>query len=234
MEYRCSLIFTLLIASTLSHAEPLLLNTFYSPPMVNKEGNPNSGITYHTITEIFHRANIDYNIEYIPKPRALKSSKLRRNTCSFPVARSQLIEADFVWIGPVAISQYALYSKDSTDHTLFTIRDAVYDKIVAYEGYAITQEMKKQGFNLMLTKDLEDGIRMLRREGVDFWLSDIRSATTLSNELDIPISSSPFIFLTDIKYLACNKSITLRDVNALQITIDTMLSNGEISMSFKN
>ncbi|MCK6261799.1 hypothetical protein KP803_00765 [Vibrio sp. ZSDE26] len=236
MEYRQSLgtILLLLLYSMPSHAADLQLNTFYSPPMVNKEGDLNSGITHHTITEIFHRANVDYDLQFTPKPRALKTAKLRLNTCSFPVTRSQLIEADFVWIGPVAISQYALYSKESSNHSLFSIRDAVYHKIVAYEDYAITKELEKQGYNLMQTKELEDGIRMLRRDGIDFWLSDIRSAKSLSNELDIPLTSNPFVFLTDIKYLACNKKIKIEDVNSLQKEINEMLSNGEISMSLND
>jgi hypothetical protein len=45
--------------------------------MVNKEGDPNSGITHHTMTEIFNRANIEYDMLYKPKSRALKAAKLR-------------------------------------------------------------------------------------------------------------------------------------------------------------
>ncbi|WP_133153885.1 hypothetical protein [Vibrio sp. 10N.261.55.A7] len=232
MEHRRTLIMALLCISSVSYAEPLTLNTFFSPPLVNKEGNPNSGITHHTITEIFHRANIDYDMFYAPKARALKSAKKRLNTCSFPISRSQLIEADFVWIGPVAISQYALYGKEgSHSQDLFSIRDAVHHKIVAYEGYALTQQLEAQGYNLLITKELEDGIKMLRREGVDYWLSDTRSATTIASELEISLAPSPFVFLTEIKYLACNKEIPIQNAVKLQNEIDTMLSNGEISMS---
>ncbi|OIQ26585.1 hypothetical protein [uncultured Vibrio sp.] len=232
MESRCTLIVTLLCISFLSYAEPLQLNTFFSPPLVNKEGNPNSGITHHTITEIFHRAKIDYDMRYAPKARALKSAKRRLNTCSFPISRSQLIEADFVWIGPVAISQYALYGKDASDsNALFSIRDAINHKIVAYEGYALTQLLEDQGYNLLITKELEEGIKMLRREGVDYWLSDTRSAATIARDLEVKLSPSPFIFLTEIKYLACNKDMQTHDAVKLQNEIDTMLSNGEIRMS---
>ncbi|MGY3569910.1 hypothetical protein [Vibrio paucivorans] len=233
MEYIRKLIGVFVLFHSFAYAENIRLITFYSPPLVNEETNPNVGDTYDTVTLMFQRASVNFVIGHSPEPRAMKSARLISNVCSFPVARSQLVEADFNWVGPIAISQYALYQKQNNAPQLFSLQDAAPYKIVAYEGYAISQQLKEQGFNIMMTKEIADGLKMLRRDGVDLWLSDTRSAIALSDELGIELANQPFIFLTDIKYLACNKSVPAAQVTKLQQIVHNMIKAGEINISLR-
>jgi len=207
--------------------------TFYAPPFVNNESNPDLGTTYQIIIDAFNRANLTYDVEFSPKSRALKSARLKHNVCTFPVARSQTLEADFIWVGPIAISQYALYHNDPKPTTLFTVSDAKPFKISSYEGYGISNDLRTQGFNIQLTEGLDEGIKMLQNQSVDYWLSDTRTADTLAKTLEIKLTETPFVFLTDIKYLACNKKITPLMVARLQSEISAMITSGEVNISFR-
>ena len=180
------------------------------------------------ITKLFERASIHYEISHYPETRAMKSTLRVANVCSFPVARSQLLEANFHWVGPIAISQFALYQRHGQQNQLFSLQDATPFQIVAYEGYSIAQQLKEQGFKIMLTEEIDDGLQMLRREGIDLWLSDTRTAEALSDNLGIKLTNQPLVFLTDIKYLACNKEIPVEQIEKLQHQVSRMIKSGEI------
>lgn len=228
MEYLRRLIFVLVIWHSTAWAESIKLIAFYSPPLVNEEANSKVGDAYETVISLFQRSGIHFNIDYSPEARAIKSARLVDNVCSFPVARSQLLEAEFRWVGPIAISQYALYQQQLTKLELLSLQDASPYQIVAYEGYSIAQQLKEQGFKIMMTKEVDDGLRMLRRSGIDLWLSDTRTAMTLSDELEIELANHPFVFLTDVKYLACNTSVSEEQIYHLQQVIDQMIMDGEM------
>ncbi|RTZ17872.1 ABC transporter substrate-binding protein [Vibrio aquaticus] len=177
---------------------------------------------------MFERAGVGFVINHSPEARAMKSARRVENVCSFPVARSQLVEANFNWVGPIAISQYALYQKQPNQPQLLSLQDASPLKIVAYEGYRIAKQLKEQGFNIVMTEEIDDGLQMLRRDGIDLWLSDTRTAQALSEDLGITVANQPFIFLTDIKYLACNKEIPPSKIAKLQQQINSMIKAGEL------
>ncbi|MGF1755394.1 transporter substrate-binding domain-containing protein [Vibrio makurazakiensis] len=223
----------LLLSSLHSYADNIRLVTFYAPPFVNQESNPDLGTTYKIILDSFEQANLSFEVEFSPKSRALKSTKLTKDVCTFPLARSQLLEADFIWVGPIAISQYALYYQEPQPAHLFTISDAREFKIAAYEGYSVSQQLKEQGFNITVTDSVDQGIKMLEEKSVDYWLSDTRTAETIASNLAIPMTNQPFVFLTDIKYLACNKSTEPLFVAKLQSQISAMIASGKVNISFR-
>ncbi|MBW3695434.1 hypothetical protein EK599_06990 [Vibrio sp. T187] len=233
MEFKKLVCWLSLLVSFQLYAGDIRIVTFYAPPLVNKQSSPDLGTTYQIIVDAFNRANLTYGIEYSPESRALKSAKLKRNVCTFPVARSQILEADFIWVGPIAISQYALYHNKTEPSPLITIADAMPYQIVSYEGYPVARQLQEQGFKILLTKELDEGLKMLRRSSVDYWLSDTRTADSIADTLKIPVTNQPFVFLTDIKYLACNKEIAPLMVARLQSEISAMITSGEVSISFR-
>ncbi|MFM2587459.1 hypothetical protein [Vibrio sp. TBV020] len=180
------------------------------------------------VAQLFERASISFVIGHSPEARAMKSARLIDNVCSFPVARSQLVEANYNWVGPIAISQYALYQQQSNEPQLLSLQDASPYQIVAYEGYSIAQQLQEQGFNIVMTEEVDDGLQMLRRENIDLWLSDTRTAMALSEDLGIQLANQPFVFLTDIKYLACNKEIPANQISKLQTQVNSMIKTGEL------
>ena len=228
MEYLRRLIVFYALTSSMSYADNIRLFTFYSPPLVNEETSADAGDTYSMVTQLFERASVNFVIGHSPEARAMKSAQRLENVCSFPVARSQILEANFQWIGPIAISQYALYQAPNNKPQLLSLQDASPYQIVAYEGYSIAQQLKDQGFKILMTKEIDDGLQMLRRDGIDLWLSDTRTAQALSENLGIELSTQPLVFLTDIKYLACNKAIPANQLSRLQQQVNSMIRAGEI------
>lgn len=233
MEHLRRLIALYALLHSFAYAENIRVITFYSPPLVNYETSAYIGDTYTMITQLFERASVTFEIGHSPEARAMKSASRLANVCSFPVARSQLLEANFNWVGPIAISQYALYQQYHHDTQLLSLQDAAPLQIVAYEGYSIAQQLKQQGFKIMMTEEIDDGLQMLRRDGIDLWLSDTRTATALSENLGIKLSSQPLVFLTDIKYLACNKQIPASQIAKLQQQVNSMIKSGEIVLIAK-
>jgi len=228
MEHLRRLIWLWLCLIPSAHAENIRLITFYSPPLVNSETSTHIGDTYYMVAQLFERASISFVIGHSPEARAMKSARLIDNVCSFPVARSQLVEANYNWVGPIAISQYALYQQQSNEPQLLSLQDASPYQIVAYEGYSIAQQLQEQGFNIVMTEEVDDGLQMLRRENIDLWLSDTRTAMALSEDLGIQLANQPFVFLTDIKYLACNKEIPANQISKLQTQVNSMIKTGEL------
>ncbi|MDB1124013.1 substrate-binding periplasmic protein [Vibrio algarum] len=215
------------------HAEIRIL-TFASPPLVNFHKSDDihtnhhfTGFSVDLIDKVFNDTNSKYSIQSKPIKRALYETKAIQNTCTFPIDRTQDREAQFKWIGPVAINRYALYSAPNTPISLTTLIDAKTYTHAVYSGTAIANYLRERQFHMYETKSLLQGLRMLLSNRVDLWVADTNSAKLLAEQAHIAQLKPELIFFTSIGFMACNNETPNADLYKLDMKLKEMYQSGE-------
>lgn len=214
--------------------ERLTVYTYPIPPLVEVSRDADvKGNAWNVIQHILERNEVNYDVLIKPAIRGLVTVSENKNTCVFPVDRTQDRESSYSWVGPIAINQYALYSAPGTHIPLITLNDAKSYNIATYLGSSIGDYLKKGGFHVRLTGELKQGLLMLKYGRVDFWVADTNAAQQLSEKLDIPLGEPELIFFTSINYMACHPDISNSLLREMKQVLDEMYISGDIQHYLK-
>ncbi|MBD1388619.1 transporter substrate-binding domain-containing protein [Neiella sp. HB171785] len=220
------LILCLLLVTPASATIKLLVYDY--PPLVqiNRQAKP-TGHAIDLVTPLFLQAGVQYQFVKLPLKRAIQQAAQHKNTCTFPVFRTQRREADFRWIGPISVNRFGLYSLAENNHQLVTLNDAKAHKIGVYAGSAVANYLTDNGFSTYETSSIAQGLQMLKHGRIEFWVADIQSiqqASSLVGEQQLTPSLS---FYTSMSFMACNLSSDAQDLDALEAQLKTMYLTGQ-------
>lgn len=223
-------VLALLLAPQLRAEEPLTLLTFDIPPLVHQtDADQANGYAIRVIQRMFELAGDQYQLEFQPPKRALRSATNNANTCAFPIDRSQERETSLSWIGPVSISRHGFYSHPDRPYPVTTLEDARGAIIGSYLGSGVGEYLQSQGFNVHLASKPYLSLLMLQAGRVDLWISDTRSAPIIAQEHGISLSQPELVFFTTLRSMGCNTNIPQERIHKLEQALLTLYHNGELA-----
>lgn len=220
----------LLLTSTASAETTLRLLTFTSPPLVNAETvvERPSGTTISLIERLFELAAIGYKLSRYPPKRALHMASAMQNTCVLPIERSQEREPQLSWIGPVAISRHALYSKPDTPIALTTLEDARPYRISSPAGSGVGNYLDSLGFKIELARDTTHAYLMTEYGRTQLWAADVLAAPLVADELDRQPGNRELVIYTTQRYMGCHPETDPTLLKKLRDALAAMHSRDEV------
>lgn len=198
------------------------------PPYSFKSENGIEGAGVDVVTQLFSRVGISVAFQIMPLKRALHTARKNKNTCIFPIQRTQEREAAFKWVSPILVSQAGLYSTKKSNLHIVTLNDAKGYVIGGYGGSAIFNYLKSHELNAIPVNNDILNFKKLLANRIDFWATDTLTASYLTNMSDRNLIKLDVIFMTNIRALACNLGVDSSVVSALQAHLIEMYRDGAV------
>lgn len=217
------LLFLSLFISVLFASNSYILNTFNFPPYINKK----EGLVLDIVKELFKNSNISYNIKTLPQARAIQKTKYSELNIITPIQRSQEREADFKWVGPILITQTALFTLKNSDLKIDVLNDIKRNKVLVVRGSSEEEYLKSFGFNIDAVKTDLQNANKLRVQRAKIWATDTISASYFSRKSNISIKKH-LIFMTTLRSLAFNINTSDETIELLNKNLQKMYSDGTI------
>jgi len=198
------------------------------PPYSIRGNDSGTGASIDIVSQLFTRANFDYEIIIVPWKRAMRMSLSDENTCIFPMQRNQEREASYHWVSPVLITQTGFYTRKDSPHKLVTIDDAKGLIIGTYNGSAVAEYLTSWGYKVYMTPRDAPNIQRLMKKRIDVWAADTLSAKYLENKHKITNMKEQLVYFSTLRALACNTKVPETKVNKLQQELKLMYTDGTI------
>ncbi|MGS0691628.1 substrate-binding periplasmic protein [Shewanella sp. 0m-8] len=202
--------------------------TYQAQPFAYIELGAQKGLLVELLAELFERAQLDYQLTFVPLKRALLTTLQHDNYCVTPVERSQEREAKYQWISPMLISRYGLFSSDSQKLSLANLSDAKSLTIGSYLGSGIAEYLLDLGYNVELASLRRQNIKKLQYNRIDLMASELMSAREDMRVMNVELGEPELVFYTSIQAMACNIGLTPRVKNHLDAALLAMYQDGFI------
>lgn len=201
-----------------------------NPPFTLTENGQNKGVAIGAVSKLFEKAGIKYQYRNVPLARAMADAKSQENTCVFPVQRSQDMEAEYQWVGPIFITSSGLFMRQDATAQFLTLSDAKKMKIGALRGSGDAEYLKRHGFSVEEANTQEQNVEKLTTKRFDIWATDELSAKYFiaKSGSKEKMPKDVFTFRRTLSSLACNVKMPKADVAKLQEILDGMLKDGTI------
>lgn len=136
-------------------AEKIKLYTEELSPLSYSLNGQAAGCSPEVVREMLKRANIDASIRVVPWPRAYKETLNEKNVGLFGAARTKEREASFLWVGPIASIEDAIYARQDSSIFISSLEEAKKAKsILALRNGYTYQQLDAAGFkNLIQIED---------------------------------------------------------------------------------
>lgn len=204
--------------------QPIIrLLTYDEPPWVDAQQQPLQGATIELVKQLFAQAGVPYSIEVFPLKRALKMASAAPDTCVFPIERTQERETTLRWISPLVISRYGFYSAPEQAINLPTLESARPYSIASYLGSGVGEYLLSRGFNVVEVSSAKLGPNMLAHKRFDLWVSDTRTAESLSPLAGPKLGAPDLVFLSTLRAMGCNPNTSKISIELLQTALLQML-----------
>lgn len=209
--------------------QPLTLFTYHYPPLVEASDPDNiNGSAWNVVKELLEKSQTEYQVVVKPVMRGFSTVVHNKNSCVFPVDRTQERESMFSWVGPIAINQYAFYSAPDKKIPLINLSDASDYNIATYLGGSIGNYLEKNGFSVRLTREMKQGLLMLKHGRVDLWVVNVNAAKRLSEQYGFKLGKPELVFFTSINYMACHPDISESKLEKIDRALEEMYISGDV------
>lgn len=219
---------TILMFVCKAHAA-LTLTTEEYPPfnMLDEHTGQPTGITVDKVVELMRRANEPYTITSYPWPRAYKMALEAKDTCVFSTSRTPERETSFMWIGPLAKSDWAIFARANDVRKPKSLEDVRPFIVGGYTNAATGEYLKLHGYKVDLAINDALNMQKLLRNRIDFWATGDLLGKYLIGKAGLTGQIVPlFKFELSELYMACNRSMNPRRVEEFNRILKEMDRDG--------
>lgn len=150
----------LLLTASHAHAAQLLVLTEQSPPLSFERGGKVVGVATEIFEEMCRRAGIDMagdGVAIWPWARSYEEVKNRDNVVLYSMARTELRESLFQWVGPIIDLRCTLVARKRTRMTFEDYQQVVREYAIGtVRQSAPEQQLIKEGVNKALLHRVHD------------------------------------------------------------------------------
>lgn len=204
-------------------AQTFTINTFEVPPYVEK----NKGLAIDIIKELFSRANIKYQIKIMPQKRSIISAQTNLNTGVFPIQRSQERETKFKWVGPILITQTALFSLKDDPINIEVFKDAFDYDILVVRGSADEEYLKGFGIKAKVANNDFQNAKKLKVKRARLWAADTITASYYTKKINVEIKKQ-LTLITTLRALGFHINTPDEVILSLNEGLNQMYKDGSI------
>ncbi len=215
----------LFLFSSISSRADLTIYTSELPPYVMNNGE--SGIAVDILNELFLRSKIKAELLLTPNARAIHQAQISLSSCAFPIQRSQKRESEFSWIGPIFISQSAIFTLENSKVDITVLDDVGQAVIGVLLGSSDITYLKNRGLQVEEAHNEILNARKLRSKRFKYWASDSLAAPFLAGRTGVSIRKK-IIFRKSLRALACNKNLDPKIVKVMNDVLTRMYKDGTI------
>lgn len=208
---------------------PLAVLTEQNAPFNFQEDEQSAptGLSTEVVREMFRRAHLPYRIELLPWARGISRALTQTDTCIYSAARTPDREAQFNWIGPIALNHWALFARSDFSEPLRRLDDAKRFRIGTPRLDAKTAWLQARGFtNLEIVADDSYSPRMLEAGRFDLWISGAYKGRALAQSEGVRTLRQVLMVNAVDYYLACSKSTSDAEITALNAALANMRMDG--------
>jgi polar amino acid transport system substrate-binding protein len=213
-------------AVTSVSASEITVYTYQHVPFAEQTDAHHQGMIIDIIDELFTRANMEYKVIFNPLKRGLTMTARDPNVCVLPIVRTQQIESEYRWVGPILVSRYGLFSAKSKSIPLVTLQDAKHLSIGTYLGSGISEYLDSFRYQVQLTNEDGLNIKKLDRGRIDLWAAELISAKALMTQSKTQLGEPELIFHTSLRAMACNEALDVSKHQALVNALNEMYQDG--------
>lgn len=212
-----------LFISNLFSSNTYTLNTFDFSPYVNEK----EGLVIDIVKELFKKSNIQYTIKTLPQSRAIRNTRNNLYDIVTPIQRSQTREAKFKWVGPILITQTALYTLPNSNLNIDVFNDIFKQEILVIRGSVEEEYLSSFGIKTQAVRsDLQNAYK-LKANRAKVWATDTISASYYSKKSNVNIKKH-LILLTTLRSLAFNLNTNDKTIALLNNNLQKMYNDGTI------
>lgn len=225
-------LFTTLTLSLAIPAWALHFVTEDSPPFNMMEKGEVSGISSLIVREALKRSGVEGHFTILPWARAQLLARKHADTCMYSAVRTPEREPHFVWIGPLAEDQIALFARRDNPVQLGNLADARHYRVGSYLGDAYGNHVERQGVSLDRAPADANNLPKLMSGHIDLWVAGSIVGTFRARQagladqvklvLAVPTDDAK---ITQV-WLACNPGIDPLVFNKLKDAVKSVLEDG--------
>lgn len=225
---------SLLLLSLLSlpvAAAQIELFAWERPPLMQQTvDGQGSGLVSELTRELFRRADISYQLNFLPLQRALLKVQQEANSCVLLVERRQEREPYYAWIGPLLISRLGLYAKADDDLHLDSLEQARGLRILSHQGSGAGDYLQGLGLDVLHSNKESLNLSMLQRSRARLWATSTAVVHALAAN---PAPREVLPFLTLMEDIACHPQVDPLLLQRLQTTLQQMYSEGWVQALYQ-
>ncbi len=216
-------IFFILLTKILLNAQYIVINTFEVEPYVQNK----RGLAIDIAKVLFERANITYSIKSSPQKRAIVRTQQTQNNSVLFIQRSQERESNFKWVGPILITQTALFSLEENDTQIDVFKDVFNYPILVARGSADEEYLKGFGLQTQVANNDFQNARKLKAKRANFWVADTITASYHAKKAGVNIKKR-LTLITTLRSLAFNINTSDKIIEHLNDILTIMYKDGTI------
>ena len=204
--------------------------TFIDPPYIFGPKEPDKqGLVEVIFENLMLYTGISYSIQIMPAKRAEIYAQTTKNTCVFPIEKSQEREVFFSWVSPIIVSKQGFFTiPDQPSIFLQTLEDAKPYRIGSYLGSSIGEYLASFNYQVDFATKNEANILKLQAKRIDLWASDILTAAHISKHSGIEITPSKLDFFTTLRAIGCHPSIPEKTIKLMNKKLQAMYRSGHV------
>jgi polar amino acid transport system substrate-binding protein len=205
----------------------LVVTTEDAPPFnySTDDGKTVVGSATEAVQEMFKRTGMEHSITLYPWTRAIKMARTDKDTCVYSTTRTEEREKDFLWVGPVAASNWVFFARADSDIKLESFEDARKFKIGGYRGDALALYLKALKFAVDESYYDDQNAKKLEGGRIDLWATGSQNGPYFAAKKNVKIKPLLAFKQTEL-YLACNLSVPPDTIARLNATLKAMAKDG--------
>lgn len=217
-------------------ADKLILDTEDYPPYQTKdEKGAVVGENVKTLTELFRRAGIGFEIKMNTWQQAYETARTTAGHGVFTTTRTPEREALFRWVGPLSVNRWVLLAKSSNKIQIKRLEDAFAFKIGGVKEDVKTTYLEKLGAKVDTVAEDAQNAKRLQKGEIDVWVTGYLSGLKYAKDIGFTDIEEVFAYNEVDGYLALNLETKPMLVLELNRILDKMRAEGllDATMKFK-
>lgn len=201
------------------------------PPLVQQTADgQGAGLVPELTRELFRRADISYQLSFLPLQRALLKVQQEPRGCVLLVERRQEREPYYAWIGPLLISRLGLYAKADDDLQLDSLEQARGLRILSHQGSGAGDYLQGVGLDVLHSNKESLNLSMLQRSRARLWATSTAVVRSLGAN---PAPREVLPFLTLMEDIACHPQLDPALLQRLQTSLQQMYREGWVQALYQ-
>ena len=234
-RFRIALTFALAWAP-IAPAATLTFLTEESPPFNYTENGKITGSVAEIVQQILSRSGQSATVQMAAQwDDAFMRAQAEKNTCLFATARLENRERLFLWVGPLALNLWAVYSRSD-----FAVPIRSLKELAPYKIGAVTRDAKGDFLrenavtNLKFVRDDRDNPPRLllppdNPDHIDLWITGRYAGREIARAAKVNDIKLVFIAAEQPLYLACNPQTDRAVVKAMSDALESLKSDGSLA-----
>jgi len=237
MKNRTLAVLTAIVAAALAAApaQALTLLTEENPPFNFTEKGKLQGFVAEIVQDMATRAGIPVSVEVLPWDKAYVRAQGQKDVCLFATARLENRERLFLWVGPIATNQWAVYGKGDFALPIRSVKDLAPHRIGTVLRDAKNEFLRENAVNDLhaVREDVQNPPRLLlphdNPEHIDLWITDLYAGRDAAKAAKVTNIKLVFIANEQPLYLACSPQTDGKIVKALAGALESMKADGALN-----